>query len=116
MFNFRVLLQQQMLLAFHAFYRYQYSLAYFKKLFNVCIENSGKSKDLTTRLNNLNAFVTEFVYINVCRGLFEKHKLTFSLLLCVQIMKDLGTIQQTGWSLLLRGSGIRINPLENPGM
>jgi len=93
---------------------YQYSLAYFKRLFNVCIEKSEKSKDLNTRLNNLNAFVTEFVYINVCRGLFEKHKLTFSLLLTVQIMKQRGDIEQKAWMLLLRGSGIRSNPLPNP--
>merc|ERR1711871_252613 len=66
---------------------YQYSLTYFKRLFNFCIDNSEQDDDLDKRLHNLNSFLTEFVYINVCRGLFEMHKLTLALLLCVQFMK-----------------------------
>ena len=34
---------------------YQYSLNYFTRLFNVCIDNSAKSEELEQRLENLMA-------------------------------------------------------------
>ena len=46
---------------------YQYSLSYFTKLFNTCIDTAAKSDDLPTRLNNLMLFTTEFMYKMVRR-------------------------------------------------
>ena len=54
---------------------YQYSLEYFKKLFNYCLDISEKSKELELRLEIISNFVTKFMYTNVCRGLFSRHKL-----------------------------------------
>jgi hypothetical protein len=44
---------------------YQFSLAYFTKLFSHCIDSSEKSDDLATRLQTLSAFITEFIFNNV---------------------------------------------------
>ena len=46
-------------------------MAYFKKLFNYCMDIAPKSDVLEERLNILIDFVTEFIFVNVCRGLFE---------------------------------------------
>ena len=48
---------------------YQYSLGYFKKLFNLCIEKSEKAEDTELRVKNINRYSLETIYTNVCRGL-----------------------------------------------
>lgn len=37
------------------------------------------------RVANINNFFTFSLYSNVCRSLFEKHKLMFAFLLCARI-------------------------------
>ena len=37
------------------------------------------------------------------RGLFEQHKLVFSFMLCVDIMRQAGDIYDTEWNFFLRG-------------
>ncbi|XP_071788570.1 dynein axonemal heavy chain 6-like isoform X3 [Asterias amurensis] len=83
---------------------YQYSLKYFKNLFNQCIENSEKSEDLNTRLQILLRQTTIAVYTNVSRGLFEVHKLVYSFMLCADIMRQEDKIKQTEWNFFLRGT------------
>ena len=41
---------------------YQYSLAYFTRLFNFCISAAAPSSDLGTRIHSLTSFITEFMY------------------------------------------------------
>lgn len=41
-----------------------------------------------TRIANINEFFTFNLYSNVCRSLFEKHKLMFAFLLCTRIMMN----------------------------
>lgn len=72
---------------------YQYSLTYFTKLFNQCIDDSEKSSNLAKRLDNLMNYLTQTVYTNVCRGLFEAHKLLFSFLITISILRNGGTVR-----------------------
>lgn len=82
---------------------YQFSLNYFTRLFNTIIETSRKSEDIEERIRILNEAITEIIFMNVCRGLFNVNKLIFSFLITVQIMRNTGEIQDSVWSLLLKG-------------
>nr|KAI8727211.1 dynein heavy chain 6; axonemal [Biomphalaria glabrata] len=82
---------------------YQFSLKYFKQLFNNTISTSEKSDDFQTRLDICLEETTVCIYKNVSRGLFEKHKLVFSFLLCSEIMKTEGEITPLEWNFFLRG-------------
>jgi len=93
---------------------YQFSLAYFTSLYNRCIDLAEKSNDLDKRLQTLMTYLTAAAYSNICRGLFETHKLIFSFLMCVQIMREAGLIADAEWSLLLRGGGMVVNKDPNP--
>lgn len=46
---------------------YQFSLAYFIRIFSHCIEASGKSGDVAIRLQLLSDYATLFVFKNVSR-------------------------------------------------
>ncbi|XP_024516360.1 LOW QUALITY PROTEIN: dynein heavy chain 6, axonemal, partial [Selaginella moellendorffii] len=83
---------------------YQYSLSFFSQLFNRCIDISEKADELDIRLGILIKFITEFLYANVSRGLFEEHKVTFSFLICTSILRYEGEISPPEWSFFLRGA------------
>eukprot|EP00049_Salpingoeca_infusionum_P016632 m.342064 g.342064 ORF g.342064 m.342064 type:complete len:4133 (+) comp16119_c0_seq2:317-12715(+) len=84
---------------------YQYSLEYFKQLFTVCIEASEKSDDLQQRLLNIIDYSTLNVYLNIARGLFERHKLLFSFTMCSDVLLHAKTIAPADWNYFLRGAG-----------
>ncbi|GLD95206.1 hypothetical protein PINS_up003848 [Pythium insidiosum] len=88
---------------------YQYSLPFFQRLFNVCFDEADKSDVLAKRLENLIAFQTRYIYVNICRGLFEVHKVLFSMLICCKILLHNGTITMREWSLYLRGASSKGN-------
>ncbi|KAM7079135.1 dynein axonemal heavy chain 6 [Molossus nigricans] len=83
---------------------YQYSLKYFKQLFNTTIETSVKTDDLRQRMEILLEQTLLTAYVNISRGLFEQHKLIYSFMLCVEIMRQQGNLTDAEWNFFLRGS------------
>ncbi|XP_052130864.1 dynein axonemal heavy chain 3 [Frankliniella occidentalis] len=93
---------------------YQYSLLWFINLYLQSINNSEKSDNLEKRMSNLNSYFTMSIYKNVCRSLFEKDKLIFSLVLCVGILRSKRRILEDLWTFLLTGGVALDNPYDNP--
>ncbi|XP_032448113.1 dynein heavy chain 1, axonemal [Lynx canadensis] len=92
---------------------YQYSLEWFLNIFLSGIANSERADNLKKRIANINRHLTYNLYSNVCRSLFEKHKLMFAFLLCARIMMNEAKIDQSEWRYLLSGGSIQVMT-ENP--
>lgn len=67
------------------------------------IDTAERVEDFAVRLQMLLDKVTLAVYTNVSTGLFERHKLVFSFILCASIFKQSGVISESQWNFLLHG-------------
>ena len=54
-------------------------------MFDACLYFSNKSKILERRLRYISEYLDYKLYSDVCRGLFERHKLVFSFSLCARL-------------------------------
>ncbi|XP_040928837.1 dynein axonemal heavy chain 3 isoform X2 [Betta splendens] len=93
---------------------YQYSLAWFINLYLISIAESVKSDDVAKRISNIVEHFTLSIYNNVCRSLFEKDKLLFSLLLTVGILQGKGQVDDQVWRFFLTGGIALHNSYPNP--
>lgn len=81
---------------------YQFSLEFYTEMFESSISSSKKSEDILLRLETLNKFHTYSVYKNICRGLFERHKLFFSLQMALKILESAGKLNKIQHSFFLK--------------
>ena len=93
---------------------YQYSLNWFMGIFTAAILHSEKSDVVADRVRNLNEYFTFSLYSNVCRSLFEKHKLIFAFLLAVKILMNDNAIDEDEYKFLLAGGGLTEKKVANP--
>jgi dynein heavy chain len=93
---------------------YQYSLSWFVNLFSNAIKQSEKSNEVDVRVQNINEYFTFSLFSNVCRSLFEKHKLLFSFLLTVRILMNDGLVDMNDWKFLLAGGAVGHKDTQNP--
>lgn len=82
---------------------YQYSLQWFTQLFVRGIGSALPASTIDQRIINLNDCFTLSVYNNVCRSLFERHKLLFSFILCIKILQGDDRIDGVQYRFLLSG-------------
>jgi dynein heavy chain, axonemal len=62
--------------------------------------------DIPSLLAELLEKISWNLYVSVCRGLFEQHKIIFSFLISVSINKNAKVIDEASYSLLLKGPGV----------
>ncbi|XP_014851660.1 PREDICTED: dynein heavy chain 1, axonemal [Poecilia mexicana] len=82
---------------------YQYSFEWFLAIFMKAIANCDTADTVEERINSINECFTFSLYMNVCQGLFEKHKLMFAFYLCARIMMNEDRIKTSEWKYLLSG-------------
>jgi len=82
---------------------YQYSLQAFTRLYNMRIERSEASDDLDTRLSILNTDLTWSFFVNVCRGLFNRHKTLYAFMIGTSIARHMGDIAPEEWAAFTIG-------------
>jgi len=101
---------------------YQYSLKFFKMIYQRALNNAGPPSS-GKRNDRKIFFIREFtklLYENICRSLFEKDKLLFSMLMCLKIMDEIeGNLDQREVRFMMTG-GTRVemsrpNPTGDDG-
>jgi dynein heavy chain len=92
---------------------YQYSLAFYTKLFCSSIQSTASSSD---RSSAIIENVTKTIFKVICRGLFEKDKKILAFLFAVAIWKNLKKISNETWKFFIRGAGLvaKKNAKKNP--
>lgn len=76
---------------------YQFSLDWYLILYNYSIEKANRSRDLQRRIDFLIKSMTKNFYNNICRTIFDAHKLLFSWIFTTKILITNG--QLTGEQL-----------------
>ena len=85
---------------------YNSSLGQFLQLFDYSIDNSDKAPSPAKRVENIIKFLTYHVYRYVNRGLFEKEKVTFLLMVTFNIMLRDGKISAADIAMFLKAGSV----------
>jgi len=95
---------------------YQYSLDYFKIIFEKSIKKAQQTENIKERVRILEKAITEDIYKNIKNGIFESHKTIFSFMILIYIKKREGKIKDEEWNIFLKGpvSFDKTDMLENP--
>ncbi|KAL0223335.1 hypothetical protein P9112_002725 [Eukaryota sp. TZLM1-RC] len=94
---------------------YQYSLQWFISLFIKGIHAAEQDEVLENRLTNLSEYLKFSLYENICRSLFERHKLLFSFLMTIRIQQKAGEIDPAEYKFFISGGPLTSFDLQNPG-
>ena len=91
-------------------------MSYFLRLFSIIIVQSEKNDIVKKRIETLMTEITRIVYNNICRGLFNTHKLIFAFLIGSRIFLNNKEISIEEWDLYLKGVIMdgNIKNIKNP--
>lgn len=93
---------------------YNSSLDQFLGLFSDSIDKSDKAQLPSKRVDNIINFLTYYVYKYVNRGLFEKDKITFILMMCFKILQTAQKITGNDVSMFLKSGASLDIKTEKP--
>jgi dynein heavy chain len=82
---------------------YEVSLDSYLKVFNTSLDRAPKAMNLQQRLGSMIKSMTEMVYDYTCTGIFETHKLMFSVQMTTMIMEERGTLDRPMLDFFLKG-------------
>ena len=78
------------------------------------MENSEPREEPLERVEQVNDLFTLALYHNVCRSLFNQHKLLYSFLMCTKILFGDHAIDLQEWRFFLAGPSGNIEEKPNP--
>lgn len=84
---------------------YQTSLNQFNQLYELAIDNSEKATLPSKRINNIIDYMTYEIYLYIQRGLFERHKIIFALMLTSKVLQSAGKVKGEEIDIFLKGGG-----------
>ena len=84
---------------------YQTSLNQFNQLYELAIDNSEKATLPSKRINNIIDYMTYEIYLYIQRGLFERHKIIFALMLTSKVLSSAGKVKAEEIDIFLKGGG-----------
>ena len=83
---------------------YQYSLSAYLEVFDKSLRRSIPDSFLETRLENIIDELTSNVYNYATTGLFERHKLLFSLQMSIKLQEAEGLLERSELDFFLKGN------------
>jgi len=84
---------------------YQTSLKQFNQLYELAIDSAERAAMPAKRINNIIEHMTYSIYLYIQRGLFERHKLTFALMLTNKILISAKSLDKSLVGVFLKGGG-----------
>jgi len=84
---------------------YQTSLRQFNELYEQAIDLSAKATMPSKRIVNIIEYMTFSIYLYIQRGLFERHKLVFALMLTNKILVSAKAVKSDHIMIFLKGGG-----------
>jgi dynein heavy chain len=84
---------------------YQTSLRQFNALYSQSIDDAEKAAMPAKRIKNIITHMTYTIYLYIQRGLFERHKLTFALMLTNKIQVSAKALSPDLVNVFLKGGG-----------
>ena len=97
---------------------YQTALRQFLNLYDDAILKSKPTHIIEKRIVNIEDYLTKSVWKYTSRGLYEKHKFLFTLLLALKIDMQMGKVKHSDFLYLLKGgasldlNSVKVRKLE----
>jgi len=82
---------------------YQNSLQQFLEQFDMSLSNSDKAVMLERRISNIIEYLTYAIFKYKCRGLYEVHKILFTILMTLKIDLDREKITRSQFEYFIKG-------------
>jgi len=96
---------------------YQFSLKWFEDLFKIAIKSAEKPqlKNLPLRVENIKRSLLKYIYYEICRSVFVRHKQLFSFFLSITLLDVEKRLNKNLWKILLTGkSGEEVDYSNKP--
>ncbi|CAL8466541.1 g6077 [Coccomyxa elongata] len=77
----------------------------FNRLYELAIDTSERAAVSSKRIHNIIEHMTYEIYLYIQRGLFERHKIIFALLLALSVLTSAGKIKLEEVDIFLKGGG-----------
>lgn len=82
---------------------YQNSLQQFLERFDLSLANADESPLLERRIENIIEYLTYAIFKYKCRGLYEKHKMLFTIIMALKIDMEKGKVNRNQFEFFIKG-------------